>query len=69
MFTVQERVLWIFENVQLQTDNVQVVLTQVLFSTDNALFLSANVQMLFSSVLVRKAQNPVTPERVQVLSA
>lgn len=54
VFMVQERVLWIFENVQLPMENV-------LFSFDN-------MPLPFRGMLVLKAQHPVLPEHVQVLS-
>ena len=61
VFMVQERVLWIFENVQLVKKYVQLPMENVLFSFDN-------MPLPFRGILVLKAQHPVLPERVQVLS-
>lgn len=75
VFMVQERVLWIFENVQLVKKCVQVLSENVLFSldnvqlpTENVLFSFDNMPLPFRGMLVLKAQHPVLPERVQVLS-
>lgn len=75
VFMVQERVLWIFENVQLVKKCVQVLSENVLFSLDNVqlpmenvLFSFDNMPLPFRGMLVLKAQHPVLPERVQVLS-
>lgn len=60
VFMVQERVLWIFENVQLVKKCVQLPTENVLFSFDN-------MPLPFRGMLVLKAQSPVLTERVQVL--
>ena len=55
-------------NVQVEVDNVFMVQERVLWIFENVLFSFDNMPLPFRGMLVLKAQHPVLPERVQVLS-